>query len=94
MKNKIATQFLEYVKKCDAFTANLPNSIHQFLLENELNAYNDEIIHILLNQIFTKEELDDLYYFAYETDPKVFIDDKEFDNLLEYWNFINSSKKN
>lgn len=94
MKNKIAQAFLDYNAKCDDFTNKLPNSVQQFLLENELNTYNDEIIHILLNQIFTQEELDDLYYFAYETNPIVFIDDKQFDNLLEFWAYLDSTKKN
>lgn len=94
MKHKIAEQFLNYVKRCDDFTKPLPNSVHQFLLENELATYSDEIIHILLAQFFNKDELDDLYYFAYESDPKVFIEEKQFDNLLEYWSFIDSTKKN
>lgn len=94
VKTKIVQAFLEYNKKCDAFTDRLPSSVQQFLLENELNTYNDEIIHTLLAQIFTTEELDDLYYFAYETNPKVLIDDLQFDNLLDFWAYLDSTKKN
>lgn len=86
-KYEIAKAFLECQQKCDEFYESLPQSIRDAFVENTLNLAHEELQHILLSQLLSVEELDDLYYFAYESNPRVEWEGREFYTLESYWQY-------
>ena len=89
-KYEIAKAFLECQQKCDEFYESLPQSLRDAFVENPLNLAHEELQHLLLSELLTLEQLDDLYYFAYESNPRVEWEGKEFYTLESYWQYCDS----
>lgn len=87
-KYDLAVLYMEMVAECDQFYDQLPQSIEAAFYENEANTAKESLIHILMNQLLTESEYDDLTYFAYETNPRVEVDNLVFATLEEYWTHL------
>lgn len=88
VKYVVAKAFLKFQATRDEFYDKLPYSIAVAVFDNEANIAQEELVHILLSQLLTEQECDDLYYFAFETNPCVELDDKEFKDLESYWRYL------
>lgn len=87
-KYDLAVLYMEMVSECDGFLNQLPQSIESAFYDNEANRAKEDFIHVLLKQLLTESEYDDLTYFAYETNPRVEVDDQVFTNLEDYWTHL------
>lgn len=86
-KYEIAKAFLECQQKCDEFYESLPQPIRDAFVENPINLAHEQLQHLLLSELLTIEQLDDLYYFAYESTPLVEWEGREFHTLESYWQY-------
>ena len=87
-KYDLAVLYMEMLSECDQFYNQLPQSVESAFYENEAVQAKEELIHVLLNQLLTQAEYDDLTYFAFETDPSIEVDDQVFTTLEEYWQHL------
>lgn len=69
------------------FFDQLPHSIEPAFFDNEYAQSQDKLIHTLLKQFLTPSEYDDLCYFAYETSPRIEVDNQTFYSLEDYWTY-------
>lgn len=86
-KYQIAEAFLNSQQKRDAFYESLPSSLREAFFDNDANLASEELQHILLSQLLLPEQLEDLYYFAYETNPQVECEGFTFTTLKDYWQY-------
>ena len=87
-KYDLAVLYMEMVSECDNFYNQLPQTVEAAFYDNEAIQAKEEFIHILLNQLLTQAEYDDLTYFAYETNPLVEVDNQVFTSLEDYWTHL------
>lgn len=87
-KYDLAVLYMEMVSECDQFYNQLPSSVESAFYDNEANTAKEEFIDILLKQLLTTSEYDDLTYFAYESNPRVEVDNQVFTSLEEYWTHL------
>ena len=91
-KHEIAKKYFLMVKEQDQFIDQLPQSIREGFFDNEYTNALAMYIDYLHSLLLSESELDDMMYFAYETNPLYCIDGKEFDNIFDYWKYINDIK--
>lgn len=84
-KYQIAKAFLNCQNKRDEFYESLPSALREAFFDNAASLAAEELQHILLSQLLTSEQLDDLYYFAYETNPSIEWEGFTFNTLEDYW---------
>lgn len=84
-KYQIAQAFFNCQQKRDEFYESLPFTLCEAFCDNAASLAAEELQHILLQQLLTPEQLDDLYYFAYESNPRIEWDGFTFNTLEDYW---------
>lgn len=87
-KYDLAVLYKEMRDECDQFYNQLPQSIESAFYDNEANRAKEDFIDILLKQLLTESEYDDLTYFAFETNPRIEVDNLVFLTLEEYWQHL------
>lgn len=87
-KYDLAVLYKEMRDECDSFYNQLPQTVEAAFYDNEANRAKEDFIDILLKQLLTQAEYDDLAYFAYETNPRIEVDDQVFTNLEDYWTHL------
>lgn len=89
-KYDIAEAFWDAEHERKMFVESLPSTIELAFIENEAYVAQEEFAHKLLKQLLTESDYDDLCYFAYESNPCVYVDDLKFNNLEDYWTYMDS----
>lgn len=89
-KYDLAVLAQEMIEECDQFMNQLPQSIEAAFYDNEAYNAKDQFIHILLKQLLTDSEHDDLCYFLYESSPRVEVDNLVFLTLQDYWEYLDA----
>lgn len=89
-KYDIAAAFWDCKHEYDHFVNSIPQSIEQAFTENEAYQAQEKFAHILLTQLLSESEYDDLCYFAYESNPQVEMDNHTFTSLEDYWTYCDS----
>lgn len=93
-KYDIAEVYLETQERCNDFNNQLPQGLEQAFFDNEAYQANEQLVHILLKQLLTEPEFDDLMYFAFESNPCVEVDGQDFHTVQEYWEYLDEQVKN
>lgn len=89
-KYQVAQAFLNCQNKRDEFYESLPSTLREAFFDNAASLASEELQHILLSQLLSPEQLDDVYYFAYETNPKVEWEGVTFTTLEDYWRYCDT----
>lgn len=89
-KYEIAKAFFECQQKRDEFYEQLPESMREAIYDNPSSLAQEQLQHVLLSQLLSEEQLDDLYYFAYESNPRVEWEGFEFSTLEDYWAYCDN----
>ena len=86
-KYEIAEMFMQMENLNSEYIDKIPADINSVFFDNEFVYNIQTLLHSLLTQCLGQEDYDDLMYFAYETNPKVIVDNQEFCTLIDYWNY-------
>jgi len=89
-KYDIAAAFWDCEHERKMFLETIPQSIELAFVENEAYVAQEQLAHKLLKALLGESNYDDLCYFAYESNPSVFVDELQFNTLEDYWTYMDS----